>query len=195
MITKNQKNRQNMLRTMSIMAVALAALFLFACTSVQKSADADKIYFGKMDEPPTFNGKPAEEGFREYVNQTVMYSQILMENDITGRVFVEFIVERDGSVGNAKVVGGAHPMLEAEALRVVNSSPNWGAGRTGGRPVRMSYTLPFNFRLTNSNGAPLSVNDTSSSKKVELSENSLLLDEIEVLGVRFIKKENIVQHD
>jgi len=128
-----------------------------------------------VDEYPLFNGLSAEEGFREYVAKNTIYPVNAMEYSITGRVFVEFIVEKNGSVRHTKVVGGANRALETEALRVVKSSPKWTPGKVEGEPVRMRYTIPFDFRLVN-------VNTTSSSKKVELSEETILLREIVVTG-------------
>ena len=163
-----------MIRKMSILPVALVAFCLFACKSVQKSADVDKFYFGNVDEN-SFKGKSAEDGIREYVVINARYPVKAMENGIIGHVFVEFFVESDGSVSNVKIVGGADPALEAEALRVINSSPKWAPIKIDGETVRMSYTIPINFRLHSMKG-------TLSSKKAELSENSLLLGEVVVVG-------------
>lgn len=187
-----------MLRMINILFSAFVALFMFACTSVQKPTnlvDVDKIYFDNVDENPMFEGKPAEEGFREFVSQKVIYRTEAMDNGITGRVFVKFFVEKDGSVSNAKIVGSAHSALEDEALRVVNLSPNWSPGRVGGRAVRMSYTIPINFRLRMMNDAQSSVDAIPYSKKAELSKNSLLLEEVDVLGVVVTKREHVVSHE
>jgi TonB family protein len=135
----------------------------------------DQIYFGNVDENPLFNSKSAEERFREYVYYYTTYPAKAVENSITGCVFVEFFVERDGSVSNVKIVGSADPTLDAEALRVVNSSPNWTPGRMDGHPVRMSYTIPINFGLNK-------VNTLSSPKKVKLSKKTTLLKELNILG-------------
>ena len=96
------------------------------------------------------------------------------DNIIIGRVFVEFIVEKDGSVSNVKIVGGADPILEFEALRVVNASPNWTPGKINGEAVRISYTLPINFRGAEGQG-------TSTSKKAKLSEKTILLEEVDIM--------------
>jgi len=175
MITK--KNFARPFRKISIVSVVLLALCFFSCKSTRKTVDAeiDVIYFDNVDEYPLFNGLSAEEGFREYVAKNTIYPINAMEYGITGRVFVEFIVEKNGSVGNTKIVGGANRALETEALRVVKSSPNWTSGKKNAEQVRMRYTIPFDFRLAN-------VNTTSSSKKVELSEETILLGEIVVTG-------------
>ena len=179
MIIENKKNMINMLSKMSIVSVTLVALFLFACKNEQKSVSGnkiDKIYFGNVDENPLFDGKPVEKGFREYVSRSICWpAKAYGENFISGRIFVEFIVERDGSVSNAKVVGGADPLFEFEALRVINSSPNWAPGKLNGEAIRMSYTLPINFMGNTDN------NLISTSKKAKLSKKTILLEEIVIL--------------
>jgi TonB family protein len=129
----------------------------------------------KVDEKPLFNGKPAEEGFRKYVGISTNYPPIAMENGTIGRVFVEFCIERDGSVSNVKIIGSEHPVLDNEVLRVINGSPNWTPGKKNGHPVRMSYTFPINFSFGE-------VNNTSFSKKVKLSKKTILLEELNIIG-------------
>jgi TonB family protein len=169
----------------------LVGLSLSACKSVQKSVDVNKIYFNNVDEYPLFRGKPVGEGFYKYLYSNrgkpveevfykylysnTVYPPIPYGKRITGRVFIEFIVERDGSISNTKVVGGADPMLEAEALRVVNLSQDWTPGKIDGKPVRMRYTFPINFRM----GGKI---EKSSSKKAKLSKETILLKEVEVVG-------------
>ena len=190
-----------MFRKMSIVSVTFVVLFLFACKSVQKSVDEDKIYFGNVDVNPLFNGKPAEVGFCEYVWHNICYPAKAFENCIVGRVFIEFIVEKDGSVNNVKVTGGADPILEAEALRVVklspswtpnrytvNSSSNWTPGKIDGKAVRMSYTIPISFRL----GCE---NVKSSSKKAKLSKKTILLKEVDILAFGNQNMESVVPRD
>ena len=172
-----QKKLMNSFSKMNIVHVVLVALCLFSCKSMQKSVDVDMdvIYFENIDEYPLFNNLPAEKGFCEYVVKNTIYPPYAREKGITGRVFVEFIVEKNGSVKNTKVVSRTNRMLKAEALRVVKSSPNWAPGKIDGEPVRIRYTIPFDFRLAN-------VNTTSFSEKVELSEETILLGEIVVMG-------------
>ena len=76
-----------------------------------------------------------------------MYPKKARRKGIEGRVIVKFIVEKDGEVSDVKVVKGAHPMLDDEAQRVVESMPAFLPGMQRGKPVRVSYHLPFNFSL------------------------------------------------
>ena len=83
----------------------------------------------------------------EYLKSHVQYPKECEEMCIQGRVIVNFVVERDGSITQAKVIKGIHPLLDAEALRVVNGMPKWLPGRQAGIVVAVKYTIPVTFRL------------------------------------------------
>ena len=70
-----------------------------------------------------------------------------MEQGVQGKVVVQFVVERDGSVSSVKVVRSVDPALDKEAVRVVQTLPRFTPGRQNGQPVRYRYTLPITFRL------------------------------------------------
>ena len=70
-----------------------------------------------------------------------------MENGIQGKVFIQFVIERDGSITDVKVARGVDASLDKEAVRVVQSMPKWKPGKQRGKPVRVAYTLPINFLL------------------------------------------------
>ncbi len=99
-----------------------------------------------VEDMPSFQGK-GQDGFREWIQQNLRYPEIAAENGISGRVFVRFVVEPDGSVSNVEVVRGVDPALDAEAVRVVKSSPKWSPGKQRGKPVRVAYTFPIVFVL------------------------------------------------
>ena len=147
MITKNKKSSMTMLRKMSIIPVALIAMYLFACNS---ESNSEVHTFDAVIEKPLFNGVSAIEGFREFVSTKIVYPVQAMENGISGRVFVEFIIEKDGSVSNGKILRGVDPLLDNEVLRVINTSPKWTPGRQNGKPARVSYQFPFTFALSDS---------------------------------------------
>ena len=85
-------------------------------------------------------------GSSEYVASQIRYPVEAQMNNIQGRVLVEFIIDINGSITNAKVIESAHKSLDAEALRVVNTSPKWTPGYVQGKPVKTRYTFPFVFR-------------------------------------------------
>ena len=77
----------------------------------------------------------------------IRYPEIAQQNGIQGRVIVQFIVECDGSLSNIKVIQSPDTSLTAEAVRVISNSPKWEPGRQRNDPVRVSFTLPVDFRL------------------------------------------------
>lgn len=95
---------------------------------------------------PKFKGGNLKK-FQEYINENTVYPQTAAEMGIQGRVRVSFVVEKNGSVSNVKVVKGVDPLLDREALRVVKSSPRWTPGQNNGRLVRVSQVVPVLFVL------------------------------------------------
>jgi len=101
--------------------------------------------FVVVDEMPLYPG--GIEALRMFLAQNVKYPVKAQEKGTQGKVYVNFVVEKDGSVGMAKIARGVSPELDAEALRVVKLLSNWSPGKNNGKSVRVSYTLPINFAL------------------------------------------------
>ncbi len=108
-------------------------------------ATGDSEVFMVVENMPTFSGGDVQ----KWISKHVKYPVLAMENGIQGKVYVQFVIERDGSVSNVKVVRGVDSSLDKEAVRVVKSMPKWTPGKQRGKPVRVSFTLPINFQLTN----------------------------------------------
>ena len=83
----------------------------------------------------------------KWLSKTIKYPIEAQEKGSQGRVIIQFVIEKDGSITDAKVVRGVDPLLDAEALRTINLSPKWKPGKQKGEPVRVKYTLPVIFRL------------------------------------------------
>ncbi|WP_018339235.1 MULTISPECIES: energy transducer TonB [Butyricimonas] len=98
--------------------------------------------FQVVEDMPTFPGD-----INKWLGKNVKYPVIAQENNIQGRVTVQFVIEKDGSITDVKVLRGVDPSLDKEAVRVVKSMPKWKPGKQRGKPVRVSYTVPINFRL------------------------------------------------
>lgn len=113
--------------------------------AVEKEVEEEAPVFFIVEEMPEFPGGDA--ALRSFIAQSVKYPVIAQENGIQGKVYVNFVVGKDGSITNAKIARGVDPSLDKEALRVVNSLPKWKPGKQGGKPVRVSYTVPINFVL------------------------------------------------
>ncbi len=101
--------------------------------------------FVVVEEMPEFPG--GVKALRTYLATAVKYPVIAQENGIQGKVYVNFVVNKDGTVSNAKIARGVDPSLDAEALRVVSTLPKWKPGKQRGAPVRVSYTVPISFKL------------------------------------------------
>ena len=111
----------------------------------EEEVEEAEIFF-IVEDMPSFQGK-GQDGFRTWIGNNLQYPEIAAENGISGRVFVKFVVEPDGSISNVSLVRGVDPALDKEAVRVVKASPKWAPGKQRGKPVRVSFTFPINFVL------------------------------------------------
>ena len=168
-IMMNKKRTHTTGRIKYALFVPLAAALLIAsnisCISSEKQEEisekqesraAEGEVFMVVEEMPEFPGGMGE--CMKWLGQNIKYPADAKEKGVQGRVIVQFVVEKDGTIVNAKVVRGVDPDLDAEALRVVNQSPKWKPGKQKGEAVRVKYTLPIMFRLGN---------DSSDSKAAE----------------------------
>lgn len=101
-----------------------------------------------VSDPPTFMGGDLA-AFRSWVMKQLVYPGLAIEAGLQGKVTIRFVVERDGSVSGIEVDAAPHRSLADEAVRVVSMSPKWEPGRHQGRPVRVLFVLPVDFRLAN----------------------------------------------
>ena len=122
---------------------ALLAGVVFACSGPDKKVP-DKT-FTVVENPPEFPG--GMEGLMEYLSSNIHYPETAKEQGIEGRVYINFIVDKDGSVDSARVLKGIGGGCDKEALRVVNNMPKWKPGMQKGQAVRVSYNLPVRFTL------------------------------------------------
>ena len=106
--------------------------------------EGDEIY-QIVEEMPAFPG--GEDKLIEFVSKNVEYPQEAKEKGVQGRVFVGFVVEKDGSVGNVTLLRGIGHGCDEEAVRVVKMLPKWRPGRHNGEIVRVSYQIPIFFKL------------------------------------------------
>lgn len=106
---------------------------------------ADAEVFQIVETMPSFPG--GEGALMSFLSKNTNYPVIAQENGIQGRVYINFVVNTDGTITNVKVVRPVDPALDREALRVVNSMPTWIPGEQRGRKVRVSFNLPVNFTL------------------------------------------------
>ncbi|HHW60134.1 MAG: energy transducer TonB [Bacteroidales bacterium] len=101
--------------------------------------------FTFVEEYPEFPG--GEKALYEYIKNNIRYPEVARTSGITGTVYVQFVVEKDGSISDVKVLRGIGGGCDEEAVRVVKSMPKWKPGKQRGQPVRVYYTLPIDFKL------------------------------------------------
>ena len=164
MMTKNKSSILSNLKLLVIPPIMFALILVFSCTKKEENktnidevvvttkmiqtteAEPESEIFFVVEEMPDFQGKKID-GFREYIAKNLTYPDEAAKKEISGKVFVKFIIETDGSVSNVEVVKGVDPLLDAEAMRVIKASPNWEAGKQRGTKVRVAFTFPISFAL------------------------------------------------
>lgn len=108
------------------------------------AADSNKVFTSVEQEPIPLGGV---QGFYKYLAQNIRYPDDAKKKNIQGKVFLTFIVEKDGSITDVKVLRGVSPDIDAEAVRVISNSPKWNPGLLNGKPVRVQYVVPLSFAL------------------------------------------------
>lgn len=112
-----------------------------------RNLENNPVAFQLVDVKPTFRGGDANE-FSKYVNTSLVYPAVAKKKGIQGRVILQFVINTDGSLTDIKVLRGCDPLLDAEAVRVVQNSPSdWTPGEYKGRMVPVSYVFPVIFQL------------------------------------------------
>lgn len=165
MITQKQKTKRMVIRMLLTLPVfAMLILLNTQCDNPKSNAetnvskeqvsvensegqDCDSIYI-VVETMPQFPGGPNE--LMKYLSENTKYPESAKANKIEGRVFVSFVIEKDGSVTNAEVMRGIDKECDAEAVRVVSSMPKWQPGTQNGEAVRCRFTVPFIFKLNDS---------------------------------------------
>ena len=164
----------NRLKFLSLVSILVTIGLFLVKGGLNAQESDDFVLYRVVDTMPTFNGKDAENGFRDYVFQNIVCPKKVMEKKITGYVVAEFIIEKDGSMGDVKIIQKAHPLLDAEVLRVIKESPKWTPGIQKGEPVNVKYLFPINFCF----------------KPIE-NNPALLVGEIIFIGSNYVCREGI----
>lgn len=120
----------------------------------EKKIEIDPETDNNINESFTVNEKPVfgtegDNEFRGWIAKTIIYPPDAVDVGLQGRVYLRFVVEKDGSISNVEVVKSADPILSKEALRVIGLSPKWTPGKINGTPVRVRINFPLTFSLSN----------------------------------------------
>jgi len=131
--------------------ITIIALIAFTVAKAQttdtlKSLTTDTVVFSLAAQEPQFPG--GINAFYKYLGMTIHYPAGAKVKKTQGKVFVTFIVEKDGSLSNMKIAVGVSSDIDAEALRVMKGSPKWIPGTQNGKIVRVFYTMPITFSLS-----------------------------------------------
>ena len=105
---------------------------------------SEEIFLIVEEQPEPIGGMKA---FYNHINSVIKYPAIARRMGVQGRVFVQFVVEKDGSITQVEVIRGIGGTCNAEAIRVVSGAPPWNPGKQRGKPVRVKMVLPISFRL------------------------------------------------
>ena len=130
-----------------LLLMSLMAVFCFSTVSAQKtvvSKKNQKVY-DVVEQMPEYPGGIA--AMYEYLMQNMKYPEDAKKQKVEGRVIASFVVETDGTISDVKVVRKVFPSLDAEAIRVLEAMPKWIPGKQSGKPVRVKYAVPMNFKL------------------------------------------------
>lgn len=124
--------------------VILLAFYLLIA-NINIFSQQEEIY-EIVEELPEFPGGVVK--MNEYLSNSIIYPEYAVDNNIEGKVVLEFVVDIDGTITDIKIIQSVHELLDNEALRVVKSMPKWKPGKNDGKLVRVKYTLPIGFNLT-----------------------------------------------
>ncbi len=112
---------------------------------IEEEEEVAPVAFAAVENKPEYPGGDIE--LMKYLAQNTKYPPIAKENGVSGRVFVQFVIDKNGNVTQVKTLRGVDPALDAEAIRVVKSMPKWKPGSQRGKPVPVTYQVPINFKL------------------------------------------------
>ncbi len=114
--------------------------------AMEEEEEEEAEVFFIVEDMPTFQGGSLE-NFRNYVQESIKYPPIAMENGISGTVYVNFVVNKQGEITAIKIVRGVDPSLDGEVIRALKAAPKWAPGKQRGKPVNVSMAIPVKFIL------------------------------------------------
>ena len=135
------KTRKNLSLKVALMMLVLLFSFMTSTAQTKKN----DMVFDIVEVMPQYPG--GQIAMLKYIMENIKYPEQAMKEGIQGRVTVRFIVEKDGSISDVRPVLSVHPLLNKEAVRVVESMPKWSPGKQNGKPVRVRFNVPVMFKL------------------------------------------------
>lgn len=133
------------MKKLCFLLLLMATGFAATAQTGGAGAAADEEVFQVVEQNPEF--RDGMEGLYQYLATNITYPAEAKAKKIEGKVFVSFVIEKDGTVSNVRTIKSPDPLLTAEAERVVKAMPKWKPGKQNGKKVRVQYTLPITFKL------------------------------------------------
>ena len=160
--------RRQLGKAVAVVGVSMGLAALTSCESQLTEMNADNSISSAMTQSvgnrisewmgdivehyPSFPG--GQQALLDFLRQNVNYPEQAKKDSIEGRVVVGFVIDTDGSITDQKIVRSVHPLLDAEALRVVKLMPKWEPGSENGTPVKVKYNLPISFKIGEPSSLP-----------------------------------------
>lgn len=142
----------------------------FIANEIQRMTSTDDDVYEVVEKMPAFPGGIAE--LMKYLSSNIKYPVEAHKAGIQGRVVVSFVVNKDGTVKDAKIVRSVDKSIDAEALRVISAMPKWQPGYQDGKAVSVRYTVPVTFRLTGESGKVQSAEAGNDNINVKMSSDN-----------------------
>ena len=142
--SENNEKKQNKTESSPQITSSSTSNSIKPAAEAEEIVDDSKVY-DVVEQMPSFPG--GQQNLINYYSSHINYPAAALENGIQGRVICSFVVEKNGSIGDVKVVKSVDPSLDKEAVRVIRNMPKWNAGKQNGLPVRVKFTVPVTFRM------------------------------------------------
>ena len=169
-ITMMNKKRTSMAGHLKYALLAPLAFALLLVSNISCTSNEKEEALQVCEQMPEFPGGMGE--CMKFLSKNIKYPVEAMENNVQGRVIIQFVVKKDGSISNPTVARSVDPLLDEEALRVVNAMPKWKPGMHEGKAVNVKYTLPVMFKLSGDNTDSKSA---SNQREAQVDENGVYM--------------------
>ena len=133
------------MKTIKLMIPVMLLMVVSFSVNGQNNEKKNNVYFEEVDEMPEYPG--GKEGLFKFISENVQYPEKAKKEAITGKVFVSFVIDKDGSVTDVKIARSVNPELDDEAVRVVKKLKKWTPGKKDGEVVKVGFTMPIKFAL------------------------------------------------
>ena len=133
------------MKTIKLMIPVMLLMVVSFSVNGQNNEKKNNVYFEEVDEMPEYPG--GKEGLFKFISENVQYPEKAKKETVTGKVFVSFVIDKDGSVTDVKIARSVNPELDDEAVRVVKKLKKWTPGKKDGEVVKVGFTMPIKFAL------------------------------------------------